>query len=71
MRFAITDNRKNDKPRCRILCLFPKGMSVFHLSNSTTKSVEAGRQTASLYIKAHYSRMKHGPFLDKESVAIG
>jgi hypothetical protein len=71
MRIAITYNRKNDKPGCLILRHFPKGISVFHLSNSITKSVEACGQTASLYIKSHNSRMKHGPFLDKESAGIG
>jgi hypothetical protein len=50
MRFAFTHNRKDDKPKCLISGLFLKGISVFHLSNTTTKSVEVGRQTASLYL---------------------
>jgi hypothetical protein len=50
MRFTFTHNRKDDKPKCLISGLFPKSISVFHLSNATTKSVEVGRQTASLYL---------------------
>ena len=72
MRLAFAHNRNNDKPKCLIINLFPQGISVFHLSNTTTESVEAGRQTASLYLSgAPYPRMKHGPILDEESVAKG
>jgi hypothetical protein len=71
MRFAFTYNRKNDKPKCLILGLFPKGIYVFHLSNTTTKSVEVGRQQLrSIYQGAH-PRLTHDPFLNKESVAMG
>jgi hypothetical protein len=72
MRFAFAHNRKNDKPKCLIIDLFPQGVSVFHLSNNKTESVEAGSQTASLYLSgAPYPRMKHGHFLDDGSVAKG
>jgi hypothetical protein len=71
MHFAFTHNRRDDKPKCLILGLNSRNISVSYRSNTTTKSVEVAANSFALSIRSPYPRMKQGSFLNKESVAKG
>lgn len=75
MRFAFTQNRKDIKPRYLTLILFPRDVSVFHLSfiSLTPRLTNWIRQANSfaLFISVRHSRIKRRLFLYEEFVAMG
>jgi hypothetical protein len=57
MRFAFMHRQKDVKPGCLILALFPRDISVFHLSYTATNQLKQANSFAP-FIRDSHPRIK-------------